>query len=210
MTGQEQPPTFDIDSPEFWELCYQQGKTPWEYGRHAPPLETFMKSPYRLPPGRIGVLGCGTGYDALFLAQLGYEVVGIDFAQSAINATHQKFLNAGLAGKSAYLLKRNIFDLHEYNQYFDSIFEHTCFCSLDPVHRRRYMYTTRDILKPGGKLLALWWIGEREGGGLPFSVTKDEIFDLYDGVFSFDIVYEPQDSFPADQGKELLTLMTKL
>lgn len=210
MTGQAPEPTFDIDKPGFWELCYQQGRTPWEYGSHAPPLETFQKSPYRLPPGKVAVLGCGTGNDALFLAQQGYEVIGIDFAPTALQASHQKFLQAGLAGKNAYLLQRDIFDLHEYTGYFDSIFEHTCFCSLDPANRRRYMFAARDILKPGGKLLALWWIAERRGHGLPFSVSRDEIFELFDGVFSFDIVYEPQDSFPADQGKELLTLMTKL
>ncbi|MEZ4537809.1 MAG: methyltransferase domain-containing protein [Cyanobacteriota/Melainabacteria group bacterium] len=210
MTGPEQTPTFDIDRPEFWELCYQQGRTPWEYGRHAPPLETFMKSPYRLPPGKVAVLGCGTGHDAVYLAQMGYEVTGIDFAPTAIQSTYQKFVQARVAGKSAFLLQRDIFDLHEYTGYFDSIVEHTCFCSIDPVHRRRYMFATRDLLKKGGKFLAIWWIGERHGEGLPFSVSRDEIFELYDGVFSFDIVYEPQDSFPQDQGKELLTLMTRL
>lgn len=200
----------DTDSPEFWEMCYQKGMTPWEYGTHAPPLETFMKSPYKMPPGRFGVLGCGTGYDALFLAQCGYEVVGIDFAPTAIQATHQKFAQAGLAGKSAYLLQRNIFDMHEYRGYFDYLFEHTTFCSIDPSNRKRYMFATRDLLKPGGKLLALWWTKEREEPGIPFSVSKNELFDLYDGIFSFDLVYEPHDSFPQDRGAELLTLMTRL
>ena len=210
MTGTQPAQTFDIDSPEFWELCYQQGRTPWEYGTHAPPLETFMKSPYRLPAGNLAVLGCGTGYDALYLAQQGYQVTGIDFAPSAIQATHQKFLQAGLAGKSAFLLQRSIFDLHQYKNYFDSVFEHTCFCSIDPVNRRRYMFTVRDIVKKGGKFLALWFVEERQANNLPFSVSKDEIFELFDGVFSIDIAIEPQDSFPRDQGKELLTLMTKL
>lgn len=50
---------------------------------------------------------------------------------------------------------------------------------IDPVHRRRYMFATRDLLKKGGKFLAIWWIGERHGEGLPFSVSRDEIDHIY-------------------------------
>ncbi|MBZ0189862.1 MAG: methyltransferase domain-containing protein, partial [Candidatus Obscuribacterales bacterium] len=137
MTGQPQAQP-NVGSPDFWELCYQQGKTPWEYGSFAPPLKTFLTTPYKMPPGNLAVLGCGTGHDALLLAQSGYQVTAIDFCQSAINATYQKFEQAGLAGKTAFLLHRNIFDLYEYHGYFDSIFEHTCFCSIDPGDRKRY------------------------------------------------------------------------
>ncbi|MGD9682818.1 MAG: methyltransferase domain-containing protein [Candidatus Obscuribacterales bacterium] len=200
----------DIESPEFWDLCYQQGMTPWEYGTFAPPLKTFLETPYKMPPGKLAVLGCGTGHDALLLARSGYQVTAIDFSQHAINATYKRFQEAGVAGSTGFLLQRNVFDLFEYHGYFDSVFEHTCFCSIAPDSRKRYFFAIRDLLRQGGKFLALWWIGERRGGGLPFSITKDEIFEMFDGTFSFDLVYEPQDSFPQDQGKELITLMTKL
>lgn len=209
MTEQAQAQP-DIDSPEFWDLCYQQGMTPWEYGTFAPPLKTFLETPYKMPPGKLAVLGCGTGHDALLLARSGYQVTAIDFSQHAINATYKRFQEAGVAGTTGFLLQRNIFDLFEYHGYFDSVFEHTCFCSISPDNRKRYFFAVRDLLRQGGKFLALWWIGERRGGGLPFSISKDEIFEMFDGTFSFDLVFEPQDSFPQDQGKELITLMTKL
>jgi SAM-dependent methyltransferase len=202
----------NVDDPNFWEMCYQQGTTPWEYGAYAPPLKTFLDSPYRMPPGKMAVLGCGTGHDCLLMLQYGYEVTGIDFAPSAIRSTHQKFLQTGLAGTKAYLLQRDIFDLHvsEYKGYFDYVLEHTCFCSIFPANRKRYFYTVRDLLKPGGKFLALWFVGDRVGGGLPYSASKNEIFDLFNEAFSLDITYDPADSFPNDQGREMLTLMTKL
>lgn len=208
MTGGS--PEIQADDPNFWEQCYQQGITPWEYGTFAPPLKTFLDSPYRMPPGKMAVLGCGTGHDCLLMLQYGYEVTGIDFAASAIHATHQKFIQTGLAGTKAYLLHRNIFDVHEYKGYFDYVLEHNCFCSILPADRRRYFYAVRDLLKPGGKFLALWWVGERVGAGLPYSVSKNEVFDLFNGPFNLEITYDPVDSFPPEQGKEMITLFTKL
>ena len=38
----------------------------------------------RLPPGRAVDLGCGTGANAVFLAQHGFDVTGIDFAPAAL------------------------------------------------------------------------------------------------------------------------------
>lgn len=207
MTGNQQ--SIDVDKPEFWEHCYQQRITPWDQGTFAPPLKTFLDSPYKLPPGKFAVLGCGTGHDSMLLLSYGFEVTGIDFAPSAIQATFQKFQQTGLVGTKAFLLQRNIFDLYEYSGYFDYVLEHTCFCAIHPEDRRRYVYAARDLLKPQGKLLALWWVGERQGGGLPFAITKNELFDLFDPEFSIDISYDPQDSFPNDMGKELITLMTK-
>lgn len=208
--SEPQTASYDTDSPQFWESCYQQGRIPWDYGNITPPLKSFLESPYKMPLGKIGVLGCGTGYDACYLAQWGYEVTGIDYAPSAVNATHQKFIQAGVAGKNGYLLQRDFFELHEYKGYFDCLYEHTTFCSIHPANRNRYKFAVRDLLKPGGKLLGIWYVGDRQSTGLPYSITKSELFDLFDGSFSFDIVFEPPDSHPKDKGKEVLTYMTKL
>lgn len=198
-----------VDKPDFWERFYKQGMMPWDFGTFAPPLKTFLDSPYRMPPGKVAVLGCGLGHDCMLMLKYGYEVTGIDFAPSAILATYEKIQPTGLAGKRAFLLQKCIFDLGDYTNYFDYILEHNCFCALHLYDRRRYVFCVRDLLKPRGKILGLWFVGEHEGGGLPFSISKNELFDLFDEDFSIDISYDPQDSFPSEQGKELITLMTK-
>lgn len=208
MVGSLQIPP-GVDKPEFWEQFYQQGKTPWDNGASPPPLQTFLTSPYKMPPGKIAVLGCGSGHDVMLFLQHGFDVTGVDFAPSAVQQTYYKLQPTGLLGTKAFLLQRDIFQLHEYTGYFDYILEHNCFCSLHPQDRRRYLYAVRDLLKPNGKLLALWFVEDRIDGGLPFPVEKSEIFDLFDADFSIDISYEPTNSFPQDQGKELLTLMTR-
>lgn len=195
---------------EFWENLYQTKKTPWDLGKPAPPLQTFLNSPYAVPPGRMAVLGCGRGHECRLFAESGFEVTGVDFAPSAIQETTAKLQAAGCLGKTGFLLQRDFFDLHDYFGYYDYVLEHCSFCAIEPSRRRSYAWTARDLLRPGGKFIALWWFLPDKKGGPPFHVEKGEIFDLFKDIFSIDIAYEPKDSVTERRGQEFLTVMTKL
>jgi len=205
----EKPPEVNPDSDAWWEYLYKSNTTPWELGDVAPPFQTFLRSPYAVPPGRMVIPGCVTGNEVLFFASQGFEVTGVDFTPSAVQATAQKLSNAGLLGTKGFLLQRDFFSIHEYDSYFDYCLEHTCFCAIHPSRRRTYAMTVRDLLKPGGKLIALWWLLNHKGGP-PFASHKNEIFDLFSNYFHLDLSYTPQDSAPDRKGKELLTVMTRL
>ena len=53
-------------------------------GQAAPPFVSLLKSPQAPTPGTMAVLGSGNGHDALLFSGHGFEVVGFDFAPSAI------------------------------------------------------------------------------------------------------------------------------
>lgn len=195
------------DQKEFWERLYQAGNYPWDLGAPAPPLTTYLQSQYAVKPGSILVLGCGTGHDCLLFAQYGFQVTGIDFAPSAIGATNEKFVKANIAGKTGFLLERDVFAIHEYDSYFDYVLEHSFFNSIHPSRRRTYCWTVHDLLKPGGKLISLWWTLDRPGGP-PYGVRKEELISLFAEKFDFDMIHIPTDSAPARRGNELFTLMT--
>ncbi len=182
---------------------------PWDLGTFSPPFKTFLESPSAVPPGKLAALGCGTGNDALLFAKHGFEVSAFDFAPSAIAATKEKFEHAQLLGKSAFVVQRDIFDLAEFNGKFDYVLEHTCFCAIDPSRRPAYERTVRDLLKPNGKLIALWWLLERDSPLPPFSVSKTEIRELFSPNFRFGLDYEPSDSVPDRKNKEWFTLLTR-
>lgn len=197
------------DSIAFWENLYQTKKTPWDLGKAAPPLQTFLSSPYTVAPGKMAVLGCGRGHECVLFAKRGFEVTGIDFAPSAVQETSKRLHEAGLLGTNGFLLQKDFFDITEYFGYYDYVLEHCAFCAIDPSSRRTYAWTVRDLIRPGGKFIALWWLVPERAGGPPFHVNKSEIFELFDKTFDIEIAYQPQDSVADRKGQELLTVMTK-
>ncbi len=143
------------------------------------------------------------------LRRPGFRVVGIDFAPSAIALTRQKFEKAGVFQTSGFVIESDIFSLDKIYGRFDYVLEHTCFCAIHPSRRRSYSRVVRDLLKPGGKLIALWWLLDKQGGP-PFAVDRSEIFNLFKDDFHFDFVHEPLDSTSERRGQELFTLMTRV
>ena len=95
----------------------------------------MLNSPSASQLDRTAGLGCGRGYDAVLFADRGFEVIGFDFAASAIvDAT----CLAQERGSSAQFLQRDIFELAaEFPSHFDYIVEHTCFCAI-PVEKRNF------------------------------------------------------------------------
>ncbi len=70
----------------------------------------------RIRPCRAIDLGCGTGRNALFLAQNGFEVTGVDFATSAIAKAK---LKAEAAGLKANFLVDDLTDIQNVSGTFD-------------------------------------------------------------------------------------------
>ena len=54
---------------------------------------------------------------------------------------------------------------------FDWIIEHTCFCAIDPAMRPRYVQAAAALLKPGGRLFAIFYLDPAAGRQPPFGVT---------------------------------------
>ena len=77
-----------------WDQRYLEGRDRWELGRPAPPLEAFLRTDSRAPqpPGRVLVPGCGRGHEVALLADLGYEVIGLDFSSEAIQRTEESMV----------------------------------------------------------------------------------------------------------------------
>lgn len=197
--------TFD---PKFWESRYQEGTDRWDIGKAAPALVTFLNSPQAPPVGKTLVLGCGRGYDALLFAEKGHDVVGVDFAPSAI--AEGKWLRhiaqarefAQKANLSVEFLQQDIFTLpKDYQNEFDYIVEHTCFCTLSPEYRNAYLNLVPSLLKPKGELIAIFFTHNREGGP-PYGIQPSEIRALFTPQFEILQLDPVKNSVPSRQGEE--------
>lgn len=78
---------------QFYELGYRYFRMPWEVGPRQEVVGLVENG--RIAPCRAIDLGCGTGANAVFLAQQGFEVTGVDCAASAIENARRRADSAG-------------------------------------------------------------------------------------------------------------------
>ena len=76
----------------FYRLAYRLGRPRWDTDQPRPELKEVLEG---RPAGRALDLGCGTGTDARYLAEQGWEVVGVDFVPQAIDTAKARVLNTG-------------------------------------------------------------------------------------------------------------------
>jgi SAM-dependent methyltransferase len=185
---------------DFWEGRYQSGTTRWDIGQPAPPLISLLQSDQAPKPGRLIALGCGRGHDALWFAANGFEVVGIDFAPSAIATCKDA---AAASGLPATFRQQDMFELADLAGQFDYVLEHTCFCAIAPEQRQAYVQVVNSLLRPGGEFIGLFWAHQRPGGP-PYGASLTEIRDLFRPYFAVHHLKPVFNSVPARRDEEYL------
>jgi SAM-dependent methyltransferase len=196
----------DVSGARFWEDLYAEGRDGWEMGSPHPSLVHLLDT---TPPprGRVAVPGCGRGHDARFLASRGYEAVGFDFAQAAVEAARRL---ARQAGVDARFEQRDVFTLdRDYSHAFDGIWEYTCYCAIDPRRRAEYMRVMAAILKPGGWFLACFFPIRSGGGGPPYPVSRSEVRRALAPRFRIEHAVAPPRPVPRRAGQEWMVHAVK-
>lgn len=143
-----------------WESRYQNGETGWDRGASSPSLSAWLQSDGLTPGSRILVPGCGRGHEVVHLAELGFEVSGIDIAPSAVTHLKQTLDTKGL---SAEVMQANLFQFQP-TKPFDAVYEQTCLCAIQPEQREVYEALLHTWIKPGGTLFALFMQTGAEDG----------------------------------------------
>lgn len=187
-----------------WESRYQSGETPWNKGTPSPGLVDFLEN--ESLTGKVLVPGCGFGHDVRAISSAQNEVIGLDLAPSAISEA-QKFPT--VAGES-YLFG-DLFDLPDaLRGSFDWVWEHTCFCAIDPSRREDYAMAVSGALKSGGHLLAIFYLDPGEPDGTPpFGVTLQELDALFGEKFELVREWMPARNYSTREGKEWMRLLRR-
>jgi SAM-dependent methyltransferase len=188
-----------------WEQRYRSRDTPWEKGAAHPALSAWLER--NTLTGRVLVPGCGSGHDVRALAACGAEVTGLDVAPSAIEAAGR----FPRAASETYVTGDFFHPPADWAGGFDGIFEHTCFCAIDPADRQAYAASAAALLRPGGRLLAIFYLDPgHDGDGPPYGCTREEL----DGLFfpSFRLLAEETGlpTHPGREGREILRVLERL
>ena len=195
-----------VNTAEFWEACYETEMDNWDLGGPTPVFERIASE---IPKGRICVIGCGRGYDAVTFAKAGFEVTAIDFAQTAVLSSRE---NARKEEVEMTVLREDFFDLpDELHDQFDYVLEYTCFCAISPERRFEYDRVIWQLLKPEGKLLGLFFPLDKnvDEGGPPWGVNISELHALFSLHWNLESEEMPKESIEPRADREVMMIWKK-
>lgn len=195
-----------------WESRYQSGDMPWEKGYAAPPLTEFLGKidVSGWGGGPILVPGCGWGHDVRLLGTLGIPVLGVDLAASAV-ARAREILGSGY---ETYEIGDFLGPDWRAGRKFSAIWEHTCFCAIDPSDRDRYAEAAAGCLEEGGLLAGVFFLTPNDPGddssGPPFGTSVEELNRRFSRWFEQIGGWVPTTAFPGREGREWIGLFRRL
>lgn len=168
---------FGPDPLSFFNSVYQN-IPPWDIGTPQPAMAALLE---KYPPtGRILDIGCGSGDLVIYLAKLGYEVVGIDFVESAIRNAREKA--DALPLETSRLLSFQVMDalrpslLHQkFGAVVDSGFYHL----FNPDECQQLIDEVASILVPGGHYYLHEFAIEFQAPNLPRHIHADELATFF-------------------------------
>ena len=142
-----------------WNDRYAEGNLPWDTGVPDGHLVASVGAGV-VTPGRTLEVGCGTGTNALWLAERGFDVLGVDLSPLAIDKARAK-----AAAAPARRCRFEVLDFlaaEPAGGPFDFVFDRGCFHVFDDdAVRARFAERVAALLAPGGQWLSL--IGSTEG-----------------------------------------------
>jgi SAM-dependent methyltransferase len=141
-----------------WNESYASELAPWDTGVPEPLLVEFVTSG-SVAPGRTLEIGAGTGTNAIWLAERGFDVVGIDISSLAVEKANAKLNGRALSCRFATL---DFLAAPPSDGPFHFVFDRGCFHVFDePAERARFALHVAATLAPDGLWLSL--IGSTEG-----------------------------------------------
>lgn len=148
------------------------GQPRWEIGR---PQQAIIDEADRLS-GSILDAGCGTGENALYFAERGERVTGIDFLAEPIVIARRKAAERAL---SATFLVMDALAIKELPEVFDNVIDSGLFHVFSDEDRQRYIAGLAAVLKPGGRLFLLCFSDEEPGEQGPRRISRQEIDETF-------------------------------
>ena len=152
---------------------YRFGFTPWDSGVSPPELKELVEGPNRKTPGKALDLGCGTGTNAIYMTQHGWEVTAIDFVPRAIATARAKALAAKVSPR---LILGDVTKLDELKvgDRYSFVFDLGCFHAIPQERRDAYVAGATNAATSGADFL-LWGFYRKLNWETNAMVSREEI-----------------------------------
>lgn len=141
-----------------WNESYASGQLPWDTGHPEPLLVDFVAAG-AVTPGPTLEIGAGTGTNAIWMAERGFDVLGVDISPIAVERAQARLDGRALPCRFS---AADFLTAEPPGGPFRFAFDRGCFHVFDePGQRQLFAEQVAAALAPGGLWLSL--IGSTEG-----------------------------------------------
>jgi SAM-dependent methyltransferase len=180
--GGRQPTSHERMSGQSWDASYHDGPAPWDIGEPQPAIVRLASAGGF--GGTVLDAGCGTGENALHLAKLGFTVLGVDVAETALAMARAKASDRGLAVSFA---SADAFHLERLGGKFDTVLDSGLFHTFSPDERLAYVASLASVTAHGGTLYVLCFSDAVPDTG-PHPVRQEELSAAFDASTGWNTV----------------------
>ena len=183
---------------EFWIERWNEGQIGFHQSEINAHLQNFWPK-LKVPQGsQILVPLCGKTQDILWLLKEGYKVLGIEISEIAVrDFFKENKLEPRIEGSTwscnddLKIICGNFFDFKQSDMSeIGGVYDRASLIALPSQMRFTYAGSMNSILPSGAKvLLVSFEYNQLEMNGPPFSVTKDEVQELYMSDFDIKEIY---------------------
>lgn len=163
-----------------WDSIYRRrtlDELPWERGKPREVLVELVESG-TIERGRALDTCCGAGTNGIYLAEKGFDVVGIDISSKAIEISRRR---AEEANVKMDLRVQDFLELPFDDGEFDFVLDSGCFHHVIIEKRNDYIQGVHRVLRNGGKYFLLCFSHKNGPGWNQF--TQEQIHELFSGFF---------------------------
>ncbi len=151
-----------------WDASYQDGPAPWEVGPQPVVVRLADEGGFT---GPVLDSGCGSGDNALVLAELGVTVLGVDVAETALRRARAKAEERRLRAEFAYA---DAFHLDKLGRRFSTVLDSGMFHTCDAEERPKYAASLASVTDLGGTLYVLCFSDRGPDTG-PHPVSEQDL-----------------------------------
>ncbi len=181
------------EHPDFWCKRFGEGVTPWDAGK-VPDAFTDLIARQPVPVNTL-IPGCGSAWEAVHLAELGWPVTALDFSPAAV-ATAREILGTAAVD----LVCADFFTFAPAAPY-PLIYERAFLCALPRKLWADWGRRVAELLPPGGQLAGFFFICD-QAKGPPFGISPAQLDELLAPNFARIEDAAVDDSIPVFSGRE--------
>jgi len=136
---------------DIFEKIYEKPGAVWTRTEPQQEIIELIESE-KIKPSKVIDIGCGEGFLSIYLASKGFDVLGIDLSERAIQYAKE---NAIKQRTNIRFVAMDIADLSKLKEKFDFVLEWGIMHHIMPSQRPQYVKDIANLLNPNGKYLSV-------------------------------------------------------